>query len=176
MKRQRILKYGLTFGGIAGLVCFLFFITLYLSDPNPLNIRRPDIGFNIIFIFVSIWYYKRKSGNVLHFYEGFSIGFLVNIIAALISGICIYLFITFYDSAPFETWIEEGISFLKDRKDSLDEVLNEESFNLQVQALKDAKPYQIIFDELMFKQLAIVAISLISMALRRHDNMINQKQ
>lgn len=176
MKRQRILKYGLTFGTIAGLVCFLFFISLYLSDPNPLNIRRPDIGFNIIFIFVGIWYFKRRNGGILHFYEGFSIGFVINIVAALISGVAIYLFLTFYDMTPFQTWLDEGVRFLESRKDSLDEVLNEESFNLQVQALREAKPYQVIFDELMFKQLGIIAISLISMALRRHDSILNQKQ
>lgn len=175
MKRQRILKYGFTFGAIAGLVCFLFFIALYLSDPNPLNIRRPDIGFNIIFVFVGIWYFKRRSGGILHFYEGFSIGFLINIVAALISGIAIYLFITLYDASPFDMWIKEGVRFLENQKESLDTILNEESFNLQVQALKDAKPYQIILDELMFKQLGIIAISLISMALRRHDSILNQK-
>lgn len=175
MKRQRILKYGLSFGSIAGLICIFFFIALYFSDPNPLNIRRPDIGFNIIFIFVAIWYYKRRSGNILHFYEGFSIGFLVNMVAALISGIGIFLFITFYDSTPFQTWIDKGVLFLQNQKESLDAILNEESFNLQVQALKDAKPYQIILDELMFKQLGIIAISLISMALRRHDSILNQK-
>ena len=95
MKRQQIFRYSITFGLLAGLGCFLFFVAMYFTKSDPLSLRRPDIGINIILIWAAIWYFKRNNGGYLHFYEGFSIGFLTNIIAALVSGILVYLFIEF---------------------------------------------------------------------------------
>ena len=99
-----IVRKSLIFGSIAGGVCFLFFLVMYFLNPNPLALRRPDLGINIIFIGVVIWYYKRENGGYLHFYEGFSLGFLTNIIAALLTGVLIFLFLQYVDVRPFEEW------------------------------------------------------------------------
>ena len=146
---------------------------LYSGDENPLSQRRPDIGINILLIFLAIWLYKSRNGGFLHFYEGFSIGFLTNIIGTLFSGISIYLFVKIIDPAPFDTWISSGKAFIIDRKEELSKFLNEESFKLQLDAFDKAMPYQIILDDLLFKQFAIVAIMLISMALRRQGDAIS---
>jgi hypothetical protein len=170
--RKSIIQTSLLYGLIAGFICLAFFIALYLSNPNPLSLRRPDLGINIIFIFASIYAFKKNNGGVLHFYEGFSVGFLTNIIAALFTGICIYLFVEFYDQAPLQAWIDSGIEFLKlEKENSLSEVLTEETFNSQIISLQNAKPYQLFFDELMFKQIGIIAISLCTLVLRKHNNL-----
>ncbi len=171
--KKKILRISLIYGIIAGIVCFLFFLVLYSASDNPLKERRPDVGINILFIFLAIWIYKRRNGTYLHFYEGFSIGFLTNIIAALVCGLSIYAFVKWIDPAPFTAWITQGKQFIIDQKDSLDAFLNEESYNLQLKAFDNAKPYQIIFDDLMFKQFAIIAIMLISMALRKQGDAIS---
>ncbi len=167
------LRFSLIFGSLAGLSCFIFFLALYFGFDNPLGLRRPDIGFNIIFILVSIWYFKRYRGGYLHFYEGFSVGFLTNLIAAFISGILIYLFIELIDMKPFTTWIFEGKMLLLKQKDTFGKILNDESYRRQLLSFDNAKPYQIILDELMFKQLSIVAISLASMIMRRQGDAIS---
>ncbi|SOE22829.1 Protein of unknown function [Spirosomataceae bacterium TFI 002] len=169
--RKSIIQTSLVYGLLAGFICVVFFIALYIADPNPLSLRRPDLGINIIFIFTSIYAFKKKNGGILHFYEGFSVGFLTNIIAALFTGISIFLFLTLYDEAPLQAWIESGIEFLKlEKENSLSEVLTDETFNSQIVSLQNAKPYQIILDELMFKQIGIIAISLCTLAMRKHQN------
>lgn len=140
-------------------------MVLYTATDNPLAERRPDIGINIIFIFFSIWLYKSRNGGYLHFYEAFSIGFLANIIGAFITGLSIYSFVKFIDPSPFENWITQGKAYIVSQKEALSVFLNEESFKLQLEAFDNAQPYQIILDDLMFKQLAIIAVTLISMAL-----------
>jgi len=140
---------------------------LYTGDNNPLSQRRPDIGINVLMIFLSIWLYRSRNGGFIHFYEAFSIGFLTNIIGTL------YLFVKLIDPSPFETWISTGKAFIIERKEELSKFLNEESFNLQLEAFDTAMPYQIILDDLLFKQFAIVAIMLISMALRRQGDAIS---
>jgi hypothetical protein len=170
---KKVYLYSLVFGLSAGILCFLFFLMLYAGNENPLELRRPDLGINILLIFLAIWFYKSRNGGFIHFYEGFSIGFLTNIIGALTSGVAIYLFVKFIDPTPFQNWIRNGKQFLIDQKEALSTILNEESFKLQLEAFDKAQPYQIILDDLMFKQFAIVAIMLISMALRKQGDAIS---
>lgn len=167
MNKKLLINRVLIFGGLTGLACFLFFLGLYSIEPNPLNLRRPDIGINIIMIWAAIWYYKRFNGGILHFYEGFTIGFLTNLIGAIISGLLIFLFIEIVDYKPFETWLIEGKNFLIREKKMIKEILNEENFERQLASFDTAKSYQLIFDELMFKQLSIIPISLMSLVMRK---------
>ncbi len=168
--KSKVISLALFFGGICGLLSFLFFLALYSTQPDPLSLRRPDLGFNVLFVFLSIWYYRKKSGGYLQFYEGFSVGFLTNLIAALISAFSIYLFLILIDITPFTTWISEGKKFLIEQKVSMSQIMSEENFNSQLKAFDNARPHQLIFDELIFKQFAVVAVSLTAMALRRQKN------
>jgi hypothetical protein len=168
--KKLIFKQSLIFGIIAGIACFVFFIVLYNLKTNPLNSRRADIGINIILIWASIWYFKRYRGGILHFYEAFSIGFLTNLVAAFVTGVLIFLFVKFYDITPFNIWILEGKALLLKEKDTFSRMLNDETFRKQLLSFDQLKPYQIIFDDLMFKQLAIIPISLFSMAMRKIIN------
>ncbi|OYU66792.1 MAG: hypothetical protein CFE22_07460 [Cytophagaceae bacterium BCCC1] len=170
MKRKQILNYALIFGSLAGVACFLFFLAMYSTKPNPLALRRPDIGINVIMIWASIWYFKRNNGGYLHFYEAFSIGFLTNIIGALISGILVYLFIEFIDDKPFIDWMIHGKSLLLKDKEMFEKILNEKSYRQSLISFDTQKHSVIITDDLLFKQIAIVAISLFGMSMRKLNN------
>ena len=167
MNTKAILKYGLIYGSLTALSCMLFFVVMYYLNGNPLLFRRPDIGFNIIFIGFAIWNFRRHNGGFLHFYEGFSIGFLTNIIGAILTGLFIYLFIVFIDNQPLLNWIESSKQILIKQKATFAAILNEQNFQSQYKAISEAKPYQIILDELMFKQFGIIAITLWTMILRK---------
>jgi hypothetical protein len=170
VKRKQILNYALISGSLAGIACFLFFLAMYSTKPNPLALRRPDIGINIIMIWASIWYYKRNNGGFLHFYEAFSIGFLTNIIGALLSGILVYLFIEFIDDKPFIEWMIHGKSLLLKDKEMFEKILNEKSYRQSLLSFDTQKHSVIITDDLLFKQIAIVAISLFGMSMRKLKN------
>lgn len=165
--KKKLPRYTLIYGSFIALACLLFFVGLYILSPNPLGVRRPDIGFNVMFIFIALAFYRRNNGGYLHFYEGVSVGFLVNLFGSIITGIGIYLFVTFYDNTPFISWTQAGIDLLYDQKETFDVLLSPENFERQVESLENAKTYQLILDEVMFKQFSIIPITLISMALRK---------
>ncbi len=156
------------FGGLAGATCLLFFVAMYFTTPNPLSLRRPDLFFNILFVFVGIWYAKKKNGGYIHFYEAFSVGFLSNLFAALVTGTGLYAFVSLIDPSPFNQWIAGGRQFLIDQKEAMSNILSEENFKLQLEAFDKAHPAQLFWDEIIFKQFGIIAVSLISMALRKN--------
>lgn len=165
--KKLLLRYTLIYGSLTAAVCLLFFVGMYYVSPNPLGVRRPDIGFNILFIFLSIAFFRRQRGGYLHFYEGVSIGFLVNLLGAVLTGIGIYLFVVFYDSTPLTTWTAEGIKEMYNNRETFDKILDKNNFDRTIVSLKNVKPYQLLLDEIMFKQFAVIPITLISMALRR---------
>ncbi|MDP5120406.1 MAG: DUF4199 domain-containing protein [Spirosomaceae bacterium] len=166
MKKQ-LPRYTLIYGSLTALACLLFFIGLYNISPNPLGVRRPDIGFNIMMIFIALAFYRRNNGGYLHFYEGVSVGFLVNLFAAILTGLGIFIFVTFYDNTPFTTWTAEGVKEMYSNKETFDVILDKANFDRTIASLKNAKPYQLVIDEIMFKQFSIIPITLISMALRK---------
>lgn len=165
MKKQ-LFKYTLLYGSLAAIACLLFFAGLYFISPNPLGVRRPDIGFNIILIFLAQYFYKKNNAGYLHFYEGVSIGFCVNLFASVVTGIGIFIFVEFIDKMPFTAWIDNGVKLLYDQKATFDVLLSPENFERQVQSLKSARTYQLILDEVMFKTFCIIPITLVSIALR----------
>lgn len=166
MKKQ-LIRYTLIYGSLTALACLLFFVGLYNISPNPLGVRRPDIGFNIMMIFISLAFFRRNNGGYLHFYEGVSVGFLVNMFGAILTGIGIYLFVVFYDETPLTAWTEGGVKEMYANKETFDTLLDQGNFDRTIASLKNAKPYQLILDEIMFKQFSIIPITLISMALRK---------
>jgi Protein of unknown function (DUF4199) len=165
--RKEIVLQGVKFGVLAGIACFLFFLAFYALKPNPLYYYKLDLGLVIILIWAAMWYFKRNNGGILHFYQAFSIGFLTNIVAAFISGILIYLFIIYVDMQPFTAWIAQSKAVLMKDKESFVKIMNEANFERQLVSLDKSKPYQIILDVLMFKQLAIIPIGLLSMVMRK---------
>jgi Protein of unknown function (DUF4199) len=165
--RKVIILQGLKFGVLAGIACFLFFLAFYALKPNPLYYYKLDLGIVVIIVWAAIWYFKRNNGGILHFYQSFSIGFLTNIVAALVSGVLIYLFVEFIDMKPFTAWIEHSKTLLLRDKESFVKIMNEANFERQIVSLNNSKPYQIIFDVLMFKQFAIIPIGLLSMVMRK---------
>lgn len=161
--------HSLKFGVFICICCLAFFAVNYNLKPNPLS-RRGDIGFNIILIWAAVWYYKRNNGGILHFYQAMSIGFVVNISAAIFTGIGLYLFLEYIDIKPFQTWMLESKAKVMQDKAFFENILNKENIDRQIASFDHGKPYQIILDELGFKQLAIIPMSLISMALRKIKN------
>ena len=167
MTKKRIFRTSFIFGGLAGVLCFVFFLIMYLMVDNPLSMRRPDLGLNMIMIGTGIWFFKKESGGYLHFYEGVSVGFLINLFAALLTGILIFLFLHFVDMQPFTTWMAEGKQMLLNDRERSKEIMSEEMFQTMLKSFDNKNLSMIILDELIFKQISIVAITLFTMAMRK---------
>lgn len=157
----------ITFGLIAGAIYFLFFIMMYFMIDNPLKEKRDPFILQLIIIFYSVWLYKKKQAGYLHFYEGISIGILGNLLAALLSGILLWVFIEWVDIKPFETWITESKVFLiEDRPNKLD-VMSDEQFDLLLKSLDKTTPVSIILDRIMYSFWGILFILPYAIVMRK---------
>jgi len=148
------------FGAATGIVAFLFFLGLYSMDVMPLgNKRSMDLGIFIIMMAASCWYYRKKIGDgYMHFWEALTVCYVVNTVAAFITGWLIYLFITFVDPTVFSAYLVEMKQLLVQGKGEL------------VKNIGETKPEELITDELSKKTvMAVLPILIISLILRRQN-------
>lgn len=164
---QKVLKITLIFGALAGLAYFLFFLLMYFTIENPLGNKLAPIGLQVIVILYGIWYFKKSSNNYLHFFEGFTIGFGGNLLAALLSGLLMYLFLELVDIQPFKVWISESVAFLLQDRENKKEILSDEAYARMLEAVKSTKTYMVIPDRLMASFWVIFPMGLYVMALRK---------
>lgn len=175
MNRNKILRYSLVYGSLAALVCIIVAIIQYYGlQKSPFGrYKVPAFGINIIFIIVATWVYRANNAGTLSFTEGFSIGFLTNLFGALITAIIFYLFIQLIDipygnNQSIMLWVQEnikGIELIKERhiKDFGVDAYN----SLLKQAQEIPSAGYVFIDELLKKQICIIAITIISIIFRK---------
>lgn len=164
---RKVFNISLFYGLLAGGLYFLFFLLMYFIIENPLGNKTAPLGLQVIIILLGIWYFKRKNGGYLHFYEGFTIGLVGNFLAAALSGLLIFAFLEIADMTPFKTWISESISFLIADRPSKKEIMSDEAFEKMLDSLKNSTTSSVIFDRLMASFWAIFPIGLFCMAMRK---------
>ncbi|MGL4631662.1 MAG: DUF4199 domain-containing protein [Leadbetterella sp.] len=166
--RKHIIRYGVRFGSISGMVCFMFFLLMYSVNPvNAFKFIRADLGLQGILIWASIWYFKRNNGGELHFYHGFSIGFITNIVGALVCGFLLFVLFEFVNPEGFLNYIKYNLSVLEAGKADLEKFWNAQNFKNALEANRNTRPHVFILDQLGFKQLLIPVITLVTLALRK---------
>lgn len=172
MNKELLKRNSLIFGlGIAIVCIVVALVQYYLLGKSPFGkYKLPAFGVNIIFIFFSIWYYRINNGGLLSFTEGFSVGFLTNLVGVLITAIFFYIFTEFIDNQAIVLWVKENIQNIE--KIKVAHIKNfglEEYQNLITQARKIPTPFQVFVDEISKKQLVVVAITIFTMILRKHN-------
>lgn len=167
-----ILKIPVIIGLITGLLTFAYFLGLYALDVNPLgNIRTPDFGIHIITICYACWYFRKKIGlGWMHLWEGLTIGYVLNMTAAFLTGWLVYLFVTIIDPQIFTDYLNNMEHLLLDGKEKLVEQIGEEEFGVLLSNVKDTDPSTLISDEISKKfVIGIIPILLISLFFRRQQ-------
>ncbi|AFK05037.1 hypothetical protein Emtol_3911 [Emticicia oligotrophica DSM 17448] len=176
MLKNKILKYSITYGAIAAAVCIIIALIQYYGlDKSPFGrYKIPAFGINIIFVIVAVWVYRANNLGVLTFTEGFSVGFMTNLIAALITGIVYFIFIQLIDK-PYGNnhaimlWVQENIKGIEKIKETHVKNFGLQEYEILLQQAKEVPTALYVFlDEVVKKQLVIVAITIISIIFRRH--------
>ena len=142
-----LLKAPIIFGFITGLLAFAYFLGLYALGFTPLrNIRTPDFGIHIIIICYACWYFRKKYGmGWLHLWEGLTIGYVINMTAAFVTGWLIYFFVIFINPQVFTDYLNDMQQLLVDRKTQLVEQIGEEEFQILIRKVKENQPATLIF-------------------------------
>ncbi|WP_247233654.1 DUF4199 domain-containing protein [Telluribacter sp. SYSU D00476] len=175
--RRPLLKVPLAFGGITGLLAFIFFLALYFIGVTPLgNKKSLDFGIHVIMMAAACWYYRKNIGNgMLHLWEALSICYIVNTLAALVNGWLIYFFITYVDPAVFTNYLAEMHQLLIQGKAEMVKNIGEAEFQNMLRNVAATERSEVISDELSKKTLmGILPIIIISMILRRQNYSIMQ--
>ncbi|MVM31027.1 DUF4199 family protein [Spirosoma sp. HMF4905] len=172
-----LLKIPLLAGLLTGVLCFLYFLALYAIGVPPLgNIRVLDFGIHIIVMIATVWYYRKYIGHGrLHLWEGLTIGYVLNTVAALVTGWLIYLFVTQVDTGVFAEYIVNSKKLLLDGKKQLTDQFGPETFAEQWNKVITMQPSVLLPDELTKKTaLAVLPVLIISLIFRKQDYSVLQ--
>ncbi|MFD2935742.1 DUF4199 domain-containing protein [Spirosoma flavum] len=172
-----LLKIPLLAGLATGVLCFLYFLALYaLGVPALGNIRVLDYGIHIIMMIATIWYYRKHIGHgKLHLWEGLTIGYVLNTMAALITGWLIYLFVTQVDPGVFAEYVTNSKKLLLDGKSQITDQFGPETFAKQWDKVLTMQPGILLPDELTKKTaLAVLPVLIISLIFRKQDYSVMQ--
>ncbi|AKD54121.1 DUF4199 domain-containing protein [Spirosoma radiotolerans] len=172
-----LLKIPLLSGLATGVLCFLYFLGLYaVGVPALGNIRVLDYGIHIITILATIWYYRKYVGHgQLHLWEGLTIGYVLNTVAALVTGWLIYLFVTQVDPGVFTEYVTNSKKLLLEGKKQITDQFGPETFAQQWNKVSTMEPGVLLPDELTKKTaLAVLPVLVISLIFRKQDYSIMQ--
>ncbi|MVM39198.1 DUF4199 family protein [Spirosoma sp. HMF3257] len=172
-----LLKIPLLAGLLTGVLCFLYFLALYaIGVPALGNIRVLDYGIHIIVMIATIWYYRKYIGHGrLHLWEGLTIGYVLNTVAALVTSWLIYLFVTQIDPGVFAEYVVNSKKLLLEAKKQITDQFGPETFAEQWQKVTSMQPSVLLPDELTKKTaLAVLPVLIISLIFRKQDYSVLQ--
>ena len=172
-----LLKIPLLSGLATGVLCFLYFLALYaIGVPALGNIRVLDFGIHIIMMVATVWYYRKHIGHGrLHLWEGLTIGYVLNTVAALVTSWLVYLFVTQVDPGVFAEYIVNSKKLLLEGKKQLTDQFGPETFQEQWTKASNMTPAVLLPDELTKKTaLAVLPVLIISLIFRKQDYSIMQ--
>jgi zinc transporter ZupT len=172
-----LLKFPLLAGLATGVLCFLYFLALYaLGVPALGNVRVLDYGIHIITIVATVWYYRKNVRHGwLHMWEGLTIGYVLNTVAALVTGWLVYFFVTHVDPSVFVEYVTNSKKLLLEGKAQITDQFGPETFQEQWQKVSQMEPGVLITDELTKKTaLAVLPVLIVSLIFRKQDYSILQ--
>ena len=140
------------------------------------NIRVLDYGIHIIMMIATVWYYRRYVGHgMLHLWEGITICYVLNTIAALITGWLIYFFVTQVDPAVFDEYVVNSRKLLLEGQKQITDQFGPETFREQLTKINTMTPGVLLPDELTKKTaLAVLPVLIISLIFRKQDYSVLQ--
>lgn len=172
-----LLRLPLLAGLTTGVLCFLYFMVLYAIGMPPLGTARVlDFGIHIIMMVATVWYYRKYIGNgMLHLWEGITIGYVLNTVAALVTGWLIYFFVAYVSPDIFSQYIENSKQLLLEGQKQITDQFGPETFREQWNKISEMTPGVLIPDELTKKTaLAVIPVLLISLIFRKQDYSVLQ--
>ncbi|CCH02570.1 hypothetical protein FAES_4571 [Fibrella aestuarina BUZ 2] len=169
-----LLRVPLLFGLGAGLAAFLLFLGLHTLGITALYVYEKypfDFGIHLIVMIAAVWYYRRNVGKgLLHMWEGLTICYVVNTVAALVAGWLIYAFVTWVDPSEFTRYINELTQFQLHDKANYVKTFGEEAYKAQLAQTAATTPDVLPLSMLGKKTLlGILPILIISLVFRKQD-------
>ncbi|WP_339757834.1 DUF4199 domain-containing protein [Algoriphagus aquimarinus] len=160
------------FGGIAGALSIIAFLTLSFFYPDPTNLNLV-FGYVItpVAIFLAIKFFKEYSNTgYLSFAEGMSVGFVAYMLEAIISLVGIWLILLIHPDL-FDQVKLSKLDVLANSKESIVAQVGENSFDMTLESIKNMIPWDIALNDALWKIIpGLFFTIIISIILRKNPN------
>ncbi|MDH5366829.1 MAG: DUF4199 domain-containing protein [Cyclobacteriaceae bacterium] len=172
--KKTLVSVPVQYGAAASALLMILFVVLFYSGRHPMSIPVFfDVRFVILPLFMVIAmkdFRDNRNENVLHFWQGLSIGFILSAVVAIIMSLFIILFVAI-DPDFLQLYIDERVKLLTEHRHQLTETIGDETIQLQLDKLPFTTSYNLAVDY-FFKTLGIGVFSniIISIILRKQPN------
>ncbi len=148
MFNQAIIRVGIRYGVLCGLVSFALVLVLYFVGSNPFG----DIGrFTYlpipVFIFLAIRYFKLFNESEIGFGRGLRVGLSVAFYNALCAAMLVFLFVTFIGPEILENHVTEMKALLEATREEQIKLLGVKMYEEGYKALDMISPSMLAADD-----------------------------
>ncbi|WP_276497573.1 DUF4199 domain-containing protein [Pontibacter litorisediminis] len=141
MFNQTVVRIGIRYGVLSGLVCFALVALLYFIGYNPFgDVGRISYLPIPIFIFLAIRNYKSYIDTDLTFGRGFRVGLAVTFYTALTSALLVLAFIYLVGPEILQNHIAEMRAIMEQTREQQVQLLGEDAYQKVYQAMGETTP------------------------------------
>ncbi|MCX2742193.1 DUF4199 domain-containing protein [Pontibacter anaerobius] len=141
MFNQTIVRIGIRYGVLSGLICFALVALLYFIGYNPFgDMGRISYLPIPIFIFLALRNYKKYIDTELNFGRGLRVGLTVAFYSALSSAMLVFVFIYLVGPDILQNHIAEMQALLEETREQQIQLMGEESYRNVYNALNSLTP------------------------------------
>lgn len=150
MFNQTIIRVGVRYGVLCGLVCFVLVVVLYFAGSNPFGDMGRVTYLPIpVFIFLAIRYFKQFHEGEIGFGRGFRVGLSVSFYTALCASMLVFLFVSFAGPEVLQNHIAEMKALLEETREEQIKLLGERMFEEGYKAIDSITPSMLAADDFL---------------------------
>lgn len=163
MFNQTIVREGIRYGVISGLVCFAMVALLYFLGYNPFGeLGRLTYLPIPLFIFLAIRNYKKYNNGELSFGKGLRLGLAVSFYTALCAGMLIFIFIYLVGPEIIQQHVAEMRALLEETREEQIKLLGQKMYDEGYKALDSISPSMLAADDFVRRIFAGGVFSLVA--------------
>jgi len=148
MFNQTIIRVGIRYGVLCGLVCFALVLVLYFTGTNPFGDMGRITYLPIpVFIFLAIRYYKLFNDTEIGFLRGLRVGLSVSFYTALSAAMLVFVFIYLAGPQVLQQHIAEMKALLAETREEQIRIVGERLFEEGYKALDSITPSMLAADD-----------------------------
>ncbi|BDD03585.1 DUF4199 domain-containing protein [Aureibacter tunicatorum] len=170
-----LVKIGLKYGGIGGLMAVLAMVAFVFIDNNPLG---PEFYFAAPLVFVFVFFAMREfkffKDGYMTFSQGVAIGFITYVMIGIISGIAVFALLQWIEPELLPHYIELKMKGLMENKTEIIAQYGEGVFNDNYDKLPKTTAWELGLTDFIQKLLSGVIITMILTMLMRKSKPIEE--
>jgi hypothetical protein len=144
---KHFLSAAAIFGFVGGLLSIIAFVTFYYSNFSPLlnlNSFILEILLTILFIFLSVYYYKMHfNSGELRFWQGMTVGFFTYVFMSGSLYVYLLIFLGYVEPGAINAYIEDSLIYLENSEVKREGLISEEEFLLRKKELMNVNAHQL---------------------------------